>query len=511
MTATPTASSDPGSADTPGRVPVLSTVGVFKSYDEVQALRGVDFSLYPGEVVGLVGANGAGKSTLIRILTGLVAPDAGEVMAEGTPMRPTIQAARAAGVTAVHQELNLVPAATVAENVLLWNLPRRAGMVSRREMRRRAGEVVAQLGVELPLDMPAAELTAVQQRLVMVAAALSQNAKVLILDEPTASLPADEAQHVLKVARELRRLGKSVVFVSHRLDEVVAVVDRAVVMRDGRVVRELAPGEVDIETMMELIGAKRVAALDRRLRHPISNRTEVILSARGVYGSRVRELELDVRGGEILGVAGLVGAGRSELLRLLAGVQRHRAGELLLRGKSWSRDAARGEVGYVGERRGDHLFADFDVSSNVSLPSLGRFKHWRCLLDAKQEHNSVADVLGRTGVKGGPRDTMGSLSGGNKQKVLLARWLLVESKVLILDEPTAGVDVGARAELHALLREIADAGGAVVVAISDPKELLALCNRVIVLREGRLTLDTVAPFHEGEILAASYADLSVTA
>jgi ABC-type sugar transport system ATPase subunit len=488
---------------------LLETRGLTKSYEEVRALKGVDFTLSPGEVVGLVGANGAGKSTLLKILTGTVRPDAGDVLVDGEPIESDVRAAQAAGIAAVHQELSLVPTASIAENILLWHLPRKAGFVSRRSMHERAAAVLERLGVDLPLDMPAAACTAVQQRLVMVASAMSQDARILILDEPTASLPPEEADHVLQVARGLRDLGKTVVFVSHRLDEVRELVDRAVIMRDGEVVRELGPGELKVDAMMELIGAKKVAELDVRLKQNDRAAGEVVLSARGLSGTRISELDLDVRAGEILGIAGLIGAGRSELLRLLAGVQKPSAGEIQVHGRPWrSGSAISGKIGYVGERRGDHLFVDFDVTGNVSLPSLRDFKHRSRLLHRKREVDSVGQVLQRIQVKGRPQDDVSGLSGGNKQKILLARWLLVGSKILLLDEPTSGIDVGARAEMHALLRGIAESGGAVVVAIAEPKELLSLCNRVVVLREGHLTHDTDAPFDEGEIIAASYAHLN---
>jgi len=490
------------------RQPIVEARNIAKSYDEVQALRAVDLDIYAGEVLGLLGANGAGKSTLIRILTGVVTPDSGQVTADGAALKSGVKAARAAGIVAVHQELNLVPTATAAENIFLWSLPKRGGLVSKREMNRKATAVLEQMKVDLPVDALAADLTPVQQRLVMVAAAISQDVKVLILDEPTASLPVDEAAHLLEVVRGLRSIGKAVVFVSHRLEEVVSIADRAVVMRDGRIVAELRHDDVQVDSIMELIGAKRIAAIDKALATRATSASGVILSARGVTGTRVRQIALDINAGEIVGVAGLVGAGRSELLRLLAGVQTQRAGEIHLRGRRTTRRGLRGEVGYVGERRADNLFHDFTVGANVSLPSLPRFTRGRWVVKRGEELASVTETLQRTQVKGRAQDPITALSGGNKQKVLVARWLMAGTRVLIFDEPTAGVDVAARAEIHSLLRAVANDGGAVVVAIADPKELLSLCDRVVVLREGAVTLDSTGPFDEAAILAASYQPLA---
>ena len=492
---------------TPG--PVVQVEGIHKRYSGVHALRGVDFHLLPGEIVGLLGANGAGKSTLMKVVSGIVTPDEGRVLIGGAELahHGSIKAAQSAGISVVPQELNLVLDASVAENILLWRLPTRRWLLSRRQLFAQARSVLAGLDIELPLQRLAGSLTAVQQRLVMVAAAVSQDALVLILDEPTAALPPDEAQHVLDVAKRVRSLGKTVVFVSHRLNEVRAVVDRAVVMREGLVVGELRGTELEVASMVERLGGSRAgaSALTRRELAPVSA-GESRLVARGMSGNRVRDIDLEVRSGEILGVAGLIGSGRSELLRLLAGVQHLSDGELLLDGAPLHAvSAPRTKVGYVGEDRSRNLFRDFDVTSNVSMPSLGRFAR-AGLVSRREEVQAVKGTVSEVRIKGQPGSNVWTLSGGNRQKVLLGRWLLSGAKVLLLDEPTAGLDPIARAEVHDLLRELVRKGGAVVVAIAEPSELLALCDRVVVLREGRLTHVERRPFDESLILAASYAD-----
>jgi ABC-type sugar transport system ATPase subunit len=477
--------------------PHLSARGLSKSYGQVRALIDADLDLWPGEVLALAGANGAGKSTLIKIISGLVTADSGTIEVDGEPLAAGIGPARAAGVAVVHQELNLVPTASVAENILLWHLPRRAGLMRGSELRRRAGEVLDELGVKIDLEMPAAECTSVQQRLVMVASAMSQNAGILILDEPTAALPPDEARHVLDIARRLRSLGKVVIFVSHRLEEVCELADRAIVMRDGRIVTELRGGEMRVDALIELIGGKRIAELDAvaaARAQPTDH--EVLVDVRGLAGPRVRPLDLQVRAGEILGVAGLVGAGRSELLRLLAHVQVPEAGEWATNGH---------DVGYIGESRSHSVFKDFDVAGNLSLPSLSRFRRAGVLLRRRAELRGAREILEQLKVKGKAASPIWSLSGGNQQKVLLGRWLMSGARTLVLDEPTIGIDVGARAEVHTLLRAAAADGRGVVVAIADPKELLGICDRVVVLAEGRLALECEAPFDEGQVVSACYA------
>ena len=490
-----------------GDPPVVEVEGVHKRYAGVHALRGVDFRLWPGEIVGLLGANGAGKSTLMKVVAGIVLADEGSVTIGGEELSAhgSIKAAQLAGISVVPQELNLVLDASVAENILLWRLPTRRGLVSRRMLGARAREMLAGLGIELDVEARADALTAVEQRLVMVAAAVSQDARVLILDEPTAALPPDEAQHVLDVAQRVRALGKTVVFVSHRLNEVSALVDRAVVMREGQVVGELRGHDLEVAEMVERLGGTRLdAARGPRAVDVADVRTRLV--ARGVSGSRVRDVDLEVRAGEILGVAGLVGAGRSELLRLLGGVQPITGGELELDGEPLAHvSAPRTKLGYVGEDRSKNLFRDFDITGNVSLPCLPRFtRGW--VVRRRDEVDAVRGIVADIKIKGEPRSNVWTLSGGNRQKVLLGRWLLSGAKVLLLDEPTAGLDPVARGEVHGLLRALVRADGAVVVAIADPGELLTLCDRVVVLREGRVTHVESRPFDEGVILAASYAD-----
>jgi ribose transport system ATP-binding protein len=488
---------------------IVEATGIRKHYSGVQALNGVDLTIHAGEAIGLLGANGAGKSTLIKVISGMVAPDDGTVRVDGKVLPGgAVRAAQQAGISIVPQELNLVPEASVAENMLLWHLPTRSGLVSRRRMANRAREVLEGLEVSLDVTAPVGHLTAVEQRLVMVAAAVSQDARVLILDEPTAALPPEEARHVLDVAARVRDLGKAVVFVSHRLNEVCELVDRAVIMREGEVVGELTGERLTIERIVEGLGGSNLGATGFRISdddevHDDSGPPRMI--GRKLSGVRVQEVDVSFRSGEILGIAGLVGAGRSELLRLMAGVQPHTGGEIEFDGRPVEKiPRRRRRIGYIGEDRSKNLFREFDVTGNVSLPSLGRFARGG-VIRRRREVSAVGDIVGSVGIKGRADSNVWGLSGGNRQKVLLGRWLMSGAEVLLLDEPTAGLDPLARAEVHDLLHGVAANGGSVVVAISDPAELLSLCDRVVVIREGRLVHVERRPFDEGRILSASYA------
>jgi len=490
--------------------PVVELTGVSKTYGAVKALRGVDFSLMPGEIVGLIGANGAGKSTLIKVITGRVVPDSGVLRIGGkaTSEGLTVKQARQAGVAAVHQDLDLIPDAGIAENIFLWGLPRKAGFVQKREMTERVEQLLSDLGLDLDPQMPVGYATAVEQRLVMIAAALSQDAQVIILDEPTASLPPEEAELVMRVAERLRADGRTVLFVSHRLREVKRLSDRVVAMKEGRVVAEVPGDEVSIDGMIELIGGTKEVH-DAPADQPLDVESvqagrgeDVMVHAEGLTGRKVTDVDIDIHRGEILGVAGLVGAGRSEILRLLAERQAHTGTLDYPNGKP--------RIGYVAEAPMGNVFADFDVSDNVSLAALGRYSQ-AGFVQRGRITRKVTEILGKMRTRGDHDDPIWALSGGNRQKAMIGRWLFAESDLLLLDEPTAGIDIGARADVHRLLREFADAGGAVVVAIAEPNELLSLCDRVIVLVEGRSAGVVNAPFEEDQIVAMFYAHQEITA
>jgi ribose transport system ATP-binding protein len=486
---------------------LASLRGVEKSFGAVRALRGVSFHIAAGETVGLVGANGAGKSTLIKMIAGLVKADAGEVLVDGELLGSPRDAVQR-GVAVVPQELQLIEGETVAHNVFLGRLPATVGILRRRDLNARAREVLSRagLGPEVDPRQSAGSLTSVQQRLLSIAQALSANPKLLVLDEPSAALPADTAEILGPIIRQLSESGTGVIYISHRLHEVAAFTERVVVMRDGQLAGELLSQERTRERMIELMGGGAIK--DEPM--PVTERTHSsgeTIRATGLSGRRVREANLVLRPGELVGLGGLYGSGRSELLRLLAGLQRASAGEVEFMGKRGPRSAhqaAKQGIGYVPEDRRRMIFPTMDVVANTTISALGRLSRSRMWINRRRELEAFENMAERTGLVGQPDAAMRSLSGGNQQKVCVARWLINEPRLLLLDEPTVGVAVHARAEIHKLLRTLAESGTAILVACAEPEELVLLCERVLILVEGEIVAELRAPFDPNTVVSASY-------
>jgi ribose transport system ATP-binding protein len=483
--------------------------GISKAYDGVQALRDVSLGLTRGEIVGLIGANGAGKSTLSRVLAGAVAPDAGEVRINGVPLRlGAPRASLEAGIALVPQELQLVDTLSVAENVLLGHLPRRAGILNPRAAHRAAAGLLNRLGgtAAIEPDADIGSLSPVQQRLVTIARALSWRPQVLILDEPTAALPSDTASALLPGVRALAAEGVSVLYVSHRLAEVEMLSHRVIAMRNGAVVADRPASEISIDEMVSLVGgserlpaAPSAAAIQQGV---------PVLTARGLTGPRVRDVDLDLRAGEILGVSGLQGSGRSELLRLLVGAQQPVAGtvDVLGRGRCHSvRHAASRGVGYIAEGRGLMTLRGMSVTSNLTVAALPKLTRLGPFISRKAEQVATTEMFGQLQIVGQPDEEIGTLSGGNQQKVFLGRWLLRHPQLMVFDEPTAGVDVGARAEFHALLRRLSEDGMAILLSSAEPEEVALVCTRAIVLVEGRVAEEFHRPLKADDLISASYS------
>jgi ribose transport system ATP-binding protein len=483
-------------------------VDVVKSYGAVKALRTVSFEIQPGEVVGLIGANGAGKSTLMKILAGAVTPDQGTIELYGGSVsfsRPRQAVAR--GIALVPQELQIVETQTVASNVFMASLPSHAGFVSRRELREGTIRLLSRVGLDhISPGRMAADLTAVEARLVAIAQALALDPRILILDEPSAALPADIADLFGPLLAGLAERGTAIVYVSHRLHEIKRLADRVFAMRDGRRAGVLEGGEIQIPRMVELVGGQ---AIDDEPKAPASarERSEVVLSARTLCGNLVQNLDLTLHAGEVVGIGGLYGSGRSELLRLLSGNQKVTGGEVTAFGEPVPRTpikaVSRGIV-YVPEERRRMIFAPIDVMGNITMSIIGRLSLRGLLPSRKLERPSFAKAARLTQLKGEPRAPISTLSGGNQQKACLARALLAEPRLLLLDEPTLGVDVHSRAEIHRFLLQLAASGMTLLVASADPEELQLLCPRVIMLVEGRLSTELHEPFTVNDIVTASY-------
>jgi len=489
---------------------ILTLTSIVKTFGGTRALDDVSFRVGEREIVGLIGANGAGKSTLLRVIAGYIEPDSGEyrIRGEQAAIRSP-RDARSRGIAMVSQELDLMPDRSVADNIYIGAPASRGGFVQDRRLHAEAREQLARIGAaHIDTHAFADSLTPVDQKLVTVARALAQNPEVLILDEPTAALPIDAAGTLLPLFTRLAAEGTAIIYVSHRLAEVSAICGRVVAMRNGVVVGDLPIAEATRPVMVELVGGKVVEV--EPVRAAPNETAAVVVSAKSLAGHFVHDVALEVRAGEIVGIGGLQGSGRSELLRLMMGVQPITAGTLDVLGSGAcrsARDAVRRRVGYIAEGRGRMAMHGLDVAENMTIATLRRMLNRIGLVSRKAQIAATVSMSERLKVKGLPDALIGSLSGGNQQKVFLGRWLLNETQLLLLDEPTAGIDVGARADFHRLLRELARSGAAVIVASAEPEELALVCDRVYVMVQGGIAEEFVAPFDPQQIVAASYSGI----
>jgi ribose transport system ATP-binding protein len=475
-------------------IPFLRLEGVSKQFAGVRALDRVDLSVERGEVVGLVGENGAGKSTLMKILGGVTAPSAGRLLIDGTEVpRFDVRAAQAAGIAFVHQELNLFENLSVAANVFIGREPRRGGwlrLVDEAELCRRTAPLLAQLGADFAADAPVDGLSLAQMQLVEIARALSQKARLVIMDEPSSSLTATETDRLLDVVARLKADGVGVIYITHRLHEIERCADRVVVLRDGRRVAELAKSEIAADRMIRQMIGRDLATV---YRPPAAAPGAVAMELRGLRtpARPAASVDLELRRGEIVGLAGLVGSGRTELARVMFGLDRPLAGEILIDGSparlaSPQEAIARGIYLAPEDRKRLGLVLDFAIEHNVSLAALRA--HARAgMVDASSERSCAMAQRERLSIR--CPDTAvptGTLSGGNQQKVVLARWLSMAPRVLILDEPTRGIDVGSKDEIYRLMRRLADDGVAILMISSDMEEVIGVSDRVAVMHEGRI-------------------------
>jgi len=472
--------------------PFLEVRKVTKRFPGVLALSGVDLQVQAAEVVALIGENGAGKSTLMKILAGVQPADEGELLIEGRGVRFSgVQDAQRAGIALIHQELNLADNLTVAANIFLGREPGKFGWIDQRMIVREAERVLKRVGLEVSSDTLLSELTLGKQQLVEIAKALSTDARVIIMDEPTSSLSLSESERLFDVIRDLRNKGVSVIYISHRLGEVKELADRVVVFRDGENAGVIERSEVDHDAMVRLMVGRDVSQFYQRTVHDLG---EVALSVQGVRTVEhpSHSLDFEVRAGEVVGVAGLVGAGRSEMLAALFGVRPALGGEVSVMGRGGLPRSPREALGrglalVPEDRKGQGLILDMAVKENMSLASLRRDSKGP-FLNTKKEVELVDDMTGALKVK-----TPGSwqlarfLSGGNQQKIVLAKWLALKPKVLLLDEPTRGIDIGAKEEIYLLMEQFAREGMAVLFVSSEMEEIMGMADRTLVMHEGRIT------------------------
>lgn len=472
--------------------PLLAAINITKAYAGVQALRGASFELRAGEVHALVGENGAGKSTLIKIMTGAVAADSGELRLGGELLaHNSPRVARTHGIAAIYQQPALFPELSVAENMALGQEQAASGWrIDWRARRRRAAELLAQVGAQLDPELEAGELTMPQQQLVEIARALGADARILILDEPTASLSETDTQHLFRVIRELRGRGVGLIYISHRLEELPAIADRVTVLRDGRTMATHPMKAVTRQQLIQLmVGRELSAVFPQRSVDP----GEVVLELRGLgcAATGVRNVNLSVRAGEIVGLAGLVGSGRTALARVIFGLTPADQGAMLLHGKtvriSHPTQAIAHGIAYLPEDRRRHgIVPELPISHNITLASLRELSR-RGAFDFRRERAIAAEYTRRLGIRTPAIFApVATLSGGNQQKVALSRWLMRQPAVLILDEPTQGIDVGAKAAIHALMRELAAQGAAILMISSELPEITGMSDRIAVLRGGAM-------------------------
>lgn len=476
--------------------PLLKVHGLTKRFPGVLALDDVRLEVGAGEVHALLGENGAGKSTLLRAIAAALKPDAGEILLAGETLDPRDAPAdrQARGVVTIYQEFNLVPALTVAENLYLGREPRRAGFIDWRRLNADAASVLHRLGVDLAPTAIVGGLSVALQQMVEIARALTLDARLIIMDEPTAALSGREVEVLHRAVLALKASGVGVIYVTHRLAEVKAICDRYTVFRDGRFIETGAVADVQVADLVAAMVGRDIAPARRAPRAPGDWALRVSgVSRRRRRGAGLHDLELGVRAGEVLGLAGLVGAGRTELARAVFGADGPIEGVLWMGGdrpglfRSPAEAMAAGLTLAPEDRKADGCFMPHSVRWNLSLPSLGRFRGFGGFIDDRAEAAMVDDFMKRLRIRA-PSDAtpIGALSGGNQQKVLLARCMALKPRVLIVDEPTRGVDVGAKAEVHQILFDLAESGVGVIVISSDMPELLEVSDRIVVLHEGRL-------------------------
>lgn len=468
----------------------LELRGISKSYGGARALRDGNLKVAAGTIHGVVGPNGAGKSTLIKVASGQVVPDGGEIRINGSlGSFRDVPAALKAGIVAMPQELTIVPEFTVAENITLGREPARLGMTFPRNRLAAAHKVLKRMGVDLSPHALAGDLEPANHRVVMLARAMHTGAHTIILDEPTAALSAAQAEVFLRVVEGLRSTGVAVVYISHRFGELERLCDEITVVRDGCTVDQLAGPRLNQQELVAAVVTK--GSLDEKIREraPINSALTPLLATSSLSGERLHEVDLEVRPGEILGVCGLPGSGVNELMEILGGSQQPRGGSLRVEGKEVSfhdpSGALASGVSYLPVERARAGMLDLSIRANLVTSSLSQVSRLG-FLNAVNERRFVKPVISELGLGHRVEEPLRALSGGNRQKVLLSRSLLANARVLILDDPTVGVDVGARHEIHTLLAEFVAEGRAVVVAVSEPEELVSLADRVLVFARGEV-------------------------
>ena len=476
-------------------IPILEMRGIAKTFGPVRALRGVELTVYPGEVHALMGENGAGKSTLMKILSGAYRADpGGEMIFDGAPVTISGPAdAKRLGIAIIYQELSLAPNLTVSENIGLGREHHRAGLIDRAAMRRQAAAILARLGAPFGPDSVVGTLSIAERQLVEIARALSMNARVLIMDEPTTALSSRETDRLFALIGQLRDEGIAIVYISHRMAEVYELADRCSVLRDGQYIGTLDRANLSARTLVRMMVGRDVADFYRKEHRQVARTGPAAIAVEGVTdGGRVKPCSFEVWPGEVVGLAGLVGSGRTELARLVYAAEKPKAGHVSIAGKNIVLDGpagaiASGVVYLTEDRRGQGLFLDMTIDDNINIGVMNRDAAGGSLRDFARARERTARSMQHLSIRARSGAThAGGLSGGNQQKVLLARLLETQPKVLILDEPTRGVDIGAKSDIYRLIDQLASQGAAVLMISSELPEIIGLADRVLVMRDGAI-------------------------
>ena len=473
-------------------VPLIQLRNLTKSYVGVHALRSLSFDIAAGEVHAVCGENGAGKSTLIRLLTGVVSPDEGEIHVRGQSLKTgSVQCSEDAGIAVMHQESSIFPDLNAVDNIFVGREITWCNglLLDRARMKQRTRELLDRLGASVDLESPVGELPLAQQQMVALARALSRECRLLIMDEATASLSARETETLLNVVRQLRADGVSILYVSHRLEEIFKIADRVTVLRDGQYVSTRRVTELDVATVIQLMVGR---SIDEAQRIDSQFKREAVLEVeqltrRGAF----KDVTFSVHSGEIVGLAGLVGSGRSEIARAIFGIDRFESGLVRINGQQLTQNSVRESIAagialVPEDRQYEGLVLEMTVAENLSLATLPSLCRWG-FVNRQREAALASDLMSRLSIKAAaPYVAVETLSGGNQQKIVLGKWLAHKPQVLILDEPTRGVDVGAKAQVHQIVHELAATGMATLVISSEMQELLSLCDRLLVVRDGRI-------------------------
>lgn len=477
--------------------PILSLRGISKSFASVRVLHNVDLDVNPGEVLALLGENGAGKSTLMKIIAGIYRAEEGQIQFGGHHVEiHSPRAAQDLGISMIHQELNVLPNRTVAQNVFLGQEPRTKGIgrvlgaVDVARLQERSRDALDRVGSTAPLGQMLYRLSTAQQQLVEIARTLVSNARVLLMDEPTSSLAAEQSQNLLQLVKDLSAQGIAIVFTTHRLNEALAVADRFVVLRDGEFAGSTNAGEASLDQIVRWMVGRPVS---QRFPKREVSLGDTVLDVRHMSGGIVKDVSFSVRAGEILGIGGLVGAGRTETARLLFGADHRKSGEILIKGQAVTVhspvDAVSSGLGFVPEdRKLQSLILQMAVRQNMVMASLRSRLSTSGYINSRKVDENTRHYIERLNIRlRSPSQQVRFLSGGNQQKVVLAKWLMLSPSVLILDEPTRGIDVGAKHEIYELIGDLVEAGVGIVLITSEMPELLGLSDRVVVMAEGRVT------------------------